>query len=499
LGAEDMPFFREGKPEAFKKAPTCKKGSKILISHGRMGAFIMNNTLFEAKEEEEEKKKGEGQSPLAVRMRPRSLEEFVGQKHILKEESLLQRAIRSDKISSLILYGPPGTGKTTLAYVIANSTKGVFKSLNAVTSCVADIRKIIAEARERRKISQRRTILFIDELHHFNKSQQDALMADVEDGTIILIGATVHNPYFAINSPLLSRSQVFEFKPLEEKELILIMKNALLDRERGLGNFKVKIKESALTHLAKHSQGDARRALNALEIGVLTTKPDKTQTIHFTLEAAEESIQKKVVLYDKDEDEHYNTISAFIKSMRGSDPDGALYWLAKMIVAGEDPRFIARRLVICASEDVGNADPQALILANSALQVSEFIGMPEAKIPLAQATVYIATSPKSNSSYLGIEKAITDVEKEKTLEVPKDLQVGSYKGAEKLGRGQNYLYPHDYKNHLVRQDYIPERKKYYQPSETGYEKVIKERMEKWEKVVKSEQKADTEKRNSETP
>ncbi len=437
-------------------------------------------TLFELGKEELKK-----EMPLAMRMRPRNLGEFVGQKHILGEGSLLSRAILSDRIGSLIFFGPSGTGKTTLAYVISYSTKGFFRSLNAVTSCVADVRNIIAEARERRKINKKRTILFIDELHHFNKSQQDALMSDVEDGTIILIGATVHNPYFAINSPLLSRSLIFEFKPLAEKDLIVIMKDALLDKGRGLGNFRVKMEEDALTHLAKQSGGDARRALNALEIGVLTTKPNKNGIIQFTLSVAEESIQRKVVLYDKDEDEHYNTISAFIKSMRGSDPDATLYWLAKMLVAGEDPRFIARRLVICAAEDVGNADPQALVLANAAFQVSEFVGMPEAKIPLAQAAVYIATAPKSNSSYAGIEKAIAEVEKEKTLEVPRHLQVGSYKGAEKLGRGQNYLYPHDYKGHIIRQEYIPERKKYYQPSGLGYEKIIKERMENLEKLIKS--------------
>ncbi|MCK4244838.1 MAG: replication-associated recombination protein A [Candidatus Omnitrophica bacterium] len=450
-------------------------------------------TLFELEKEESKK-----EVPLAMRMRPRNLQEFVGQKHILQEGSLLQRAILSDRISSLIFFGPSGTGKTALAYIIANSTKGSFKSLNAVTSFLADVRNIIAEARERRRINKKRTILFIDELHHFNKSQQDAFMADVEDGTIILIGATVHNPYFAINSPLLSRSLVFEFKPLEEKDLLVIMKRALLDKEGGLGNFRVRMEEEALHHLAKQSEGDARRALNALEIGVLTTRPDKQGMIQFTLAVAEESIQRKVVLYDKDEDEHYNTISAFIKSMRGSDPDATLYWLAKMIVAGEDPRFIARRIVICAAEDVGNADPQALVLANSALQVSEFVGMPEAKIPLAQAAVYVATCPKSNSSYLGIEKAIADVEKGKTLEVPKHLQVGSYKGAEKLGRGQNYLYPHNYKDHLIKQEYIPERKKYYQPSGMGYEKVIRERMEKLEKLIKSGRKGKDSQKSSET-
>ncbi len=427
--------------------------------------------------EEDSKKKTSGHEPLAVRVRPVSLKEFAGQEHILGPGKLLTRAIESDKISSIVLYGPPGTGKTTLATVISNETKSFFEPLNAVTSNVAEIRKAIDQAKKRFELKGQKTILFIDELHRFNKAQQDVLMPDVERGNPILIGATTHNPFFSIVSPLLSRSLIFELKSLSEQDIRNILRRALEDKNKGLGDIKVKIDEDALDFLSKISDGDARRALNALELGVLTTKKEGDGSVHFTKKIAEESIQKKAVVYDADEDQHYDTISAFIKSMRGSDPDAALYYLAKMLYAGEDPRFIARRIVICASEDVGNADPQALILANAAFQVSEFIGMPEARIPLAQATVYIACSPKSNASYMGIENALKDVAENKTLEVPKHLQDANYKGAEQLGRGKDYKYAHDYEGHYVEQDYLSEKKHYYTPTEQGYEKNFKNYLE----------------------
>ena len=413
--------------------------------------------------------------PLSVRMRPGNLEEFTGQEHILGEGKLLKRIIKADRISSLILYGPPGTGKTALAHIIANITKAVFEQVNAVDSNVGTLRKLIAAAKQRR-ISGRKTILFIDEIHRFNKAQQDVLMPDVEEGTIILIGATTHNPFFSINSPLLSRSHIFELELLSEDDLIQILKKALKDKDRGLGNLKIKMDHKALAHLAKVSDGDARKALNSLEIGALTTSADSKGIINFTLSAAEESIQKKAVIYDRDEDAHYDTASAFIKSMRGSDPDAALYWMAKMLYAGEDPRFIARRIVICAAEDVGNADPHALMVANAALQISEFVGLPECRIPLAQAVTYIATAPKSNAAYMGIEKAAEDVKQGRTLEVPQYLKEAGYSGADKLGRGQGYKYAHDFPGHFVEQDYIPVDKVYYQPSESGYEAKIKQRL-----------------------
>ena len=416
--------------------------------------------------------------PLAIRMRPRNLKEFAGQHHILGEGKLLKRAIDADRITSLILYGPPGTGKTALSYVIASITKAYFHEINAVISNVQELRDAIKSSKEREKAIGKKTILFIDEIHRFNKAQQDVLMPDVERGNPVLIGATTHNPFFSLVSPLLSRSIVFELKRLSKEEITLILKNALKDKERGLGKMSIKIDDKTLLFLAESSDGDARKALNALEVGALTTKKDKNNTIDFTIQVAEESIQKKVVVYDKDEDGHYDTISAFIKSMRGSDPDAALYWLAKMIYAGEDPRFIARRIVICAAEDVGNADPQALVVANAAFQVSEFVGMPEARIPLAQAVCYIASAPKSNAAYMGIEKAMEDVEKSRTLEVPLHLKDSHYKGAEKLGKGVGYKYAHEYKDHYVKQDYIPQKKTYYNPTDLGYEKKIKEHLDR---------------------
>jgi putative ATPase len=416
--------------------------------------------------------------PLAARMRPRMLNEFVGQTHILGPGQLLRRAIEADRIQSLILFGPPGTGKTSLAQIIARQTKSRFERLSGAESNVADMRRVLSAAANRLENTGQPTILFIDEIHRFNKAQQDVLLPDVESGVVRLIGATTHNPFFFVNSPLVSRSQIFELRPLTEDELFSLLQRALADTERGLGYLKIRADENALRHLAKISDGDARKALNALEIAALTTAPDKKGVAHIDLAAAEQSIQRKAVVYD-DEDAHYDTISAFIKSMRGSDPDAALYWLAKMIHAGEDPRFIARRIVICAAEDVGLADPMALVLANAALQVSEFVGWPEARIPLAEATVYIATANKSNSAYLAIDAALEDVKSGRTLPVPEHLRDTHYQGAERLGHGKGYEYAHDHPGHLVAQDYLGADKIYYNPTEQGVEKKIKERVEKW--------------------
>lgn len=415
--------------------------------------------------------------PLAVRMRPATLEAFAGQQHILGKGKLLRRAIEADRLSSLVLYGPPGCGKTSLAWCIAHITKAHYIGLNATTSNVDELRKIIAQAKLKKTHSGERTILFIDEIHRFNKAQQDVLLPDVEEGNPVLIGATVHNPFFSIASPLLSRSLVCELKALSEKEIVTILASALKDRQNGLGSLKIKINKQAVAFLARACEGDARRALNALEIGALTTAPAKDGSIEFTLEVASESIQKKPVVYDKDEDAHYDTASAFIKSMRGSDPDAVIYWMAKMLYAGEDPRFVARRICICAAEDVGNADPLALVLANAALQISEFVGMPEARIPLAQAAIYVACAPKSNAAYLAIEKALGDMGKEKVQEVPDHLKDASYKGADKLGHGQGYKYAHDYENHYVRQKYTRKKVKYYEPTDIGHEAKIKQRLQ----------------------
>jgi len=400
-------------------------------------------------------------APLAYRMCPRTLEEYVGQRHILGHGKLLRRAIEADRITSLILYGSPGTGKTALAKIIAMRTKADFEWLNAATIGLDELRKVIHHAKMR-KAEGIRTIVFLDEIHRFNKLQQDALLPDVEEGNITLIAATVENPFFYVNSTLLSRSQVFQLKPLAKEELLEIMKRAIEDKERGLGTLGIVADEGALHHIAEMSDGDARKALSALEIAALTTLPDSNEQVRITLEIAEESIQKKHIVYDKKGDQHYDTISAFIKSMRGSDPDAAIYYLAKMIYAGEDPRFIARRIVICASEDVGNADPMALVIATSALRAVEFIGMPEARIPLAQATIYVAKAPKSNASYKAIEEAMEDIEKEQTMEVPDHLKDSHYPGAKKLGHGKGYKYPHDYGG-CVEQDYLSKKKKYYKP------------------------------------
>lgn len=420
--------------------------------------------------------------PLARRMRPRDLNEFVGQEEILGQGKLLRRAIEADSLGSVIFYGPPGSGKTALAHLIASITRANFSEINAVIAGIEDIRAALNKARENQMLHHQRSLLFIDEIHRFNKIQQDALMPAVEEGLVILIGATIHNPFFSLNSALLSRSQIFEFRPLKEKELRTIAERTLRDKERGLGKFKVAMEEEALQHLLKVSEGDARRLLNALEVGVLTTPPDKDGLIHFTAKVAEESIQKKIVRYDRDGDEHYDTISAFIKSMRGSDPDASLYWLAKMIYAGEDPRFIARRIVICAAEDVGNADPQALVIASAALNAAEFVGLPEARIPLAQAAIYVACAPKSNAAYKAIDEALADVEKEATENVPQHLKDASYPGASKLGRGKDYKYAHDFPGHVVKQKYRPGEKKYYFPTDMGYEKKIKDWLREIEKM-----------------
>ena len=418
------------------------------------------------------------QHPLAARMRPRELSEFVGQSHILGPGQLLRRAIEADRIQSLIFYGPPGTGKTSLAQIIARQTKSKFERLSGVESNVADMRRVLSAAANRFENTGRPTILFIDEIHRFNKAQQDVLLPDVESGIIRLIGATTHNPFFFVNSPLVSRSQIFELRPLTEDELFELLQRALSDADRGVGYLKIKIEKEAAWHLAKLADGDARKALNSLEIAALTTSPDPDGTIRITLTVAEQSIQKKAVVYD-DEDAHYDTISAFIKSMRGSDPDATLYWLAKMIHAGEDPRFIARRIVIHAAEDVGLADPMALVLANAAFRAAEFIGWPEARIPLAEAAIYIATANKSNSTVMAIDAALKDVKSGRTLAVPEHLRDASYKGAKLLGHGQGYDYAHDHPGHFVAQDYLGAEKRYYEPTEQGVEKKIKERVEKW--------------------
>jgi len=418
--------------------------------------------------------------PLAVRMRPNNLDEFIGQIHILGPGKILRRAIEADRISSIILYGPPGTGKTSLANAIVNITKSNFVSINATTSNVEELRKVILKAKHLKAATGKKTILFIDEIHRFNKAQQDVLLPDVEEGNPVLIGATVHNPYFAIASPLVSRSLVCELKTLKEDEILKILNSALSDKTKGLGDLKIKSDKKALQFIAKTCEGDARRALNALEVGVLTTRPAKDGSIKFDLAVAVESIQKKAIIYDKDEDAHYDTASAFIKSMRGSDPDAAIYWMAKMLYAGEDPRFNARRICILAAEDVGNADPLALVLANAALQISEFVGMPEARIPLAQACIYVSCAPKSNASYLAIDKAYADIENKKVQEVPDHLKDGTL-DSEALGHGQGYKYAHDYKDHYVKQKYTRKKVKYYEPTDIGFEAKIKQRLDKLQK------------------
>ncbi len=407
-------------------------------------------------------------------MRPRTIDEYVGQEHFFGPDKLLRRMLQADRLTSLLFYGPPGTGKTALAHVIANHTQARFVPLNAVASGTKEVRAALEEARFELEDTGRRTILFVDEIHRFNKAQQDVLLPDVEEGRVILIGATTQNPFFAVNSPLLSRSQIFTFEPLTREQIKTLLNRALTDRERGLGNYDVRLAPEALDFLAEISDGDARRALTALEIGVLSAP---AQPVEFTLEVARDSIQRKALDYDATGDQHYDVISAFIKSMRGSDPDAAIYWLARMLEAGEDPRFIARRIVIFASEDVGNADPRALLVAMAAAQAVEFIGLPECQLNLAQAVTYLATAPKSNASTLAISKAREDVRSGRTLQVPKHLRDASYRGADQLGHGEGYKYAHNYVGGHVEQEYLPEERRYYEPTERGYEGDIRKRME----------------------
>ncbi len=428
------------------------------------------------------------QAPLSTRMRPRTLDEYVGQEHLLGPGKLLRRAIEADRLYSAIFHGPPGTGKTSLAEVVARATRAKFERLSGVESTVSDIRRVIAAADNRLRLNPNaRTILFIDEIHRFNRAQQDALLPDVERGTVRLLGATTENPFFAVNGPLVSRSQVFQLEPLTPVHLVRLMHGALADKERGIGGHTVQLHEDAAQHLATISDGDARKCLNALEVGVLTTPPDASGTVQFTREVAEESIQRKAVVYDPTGEGHYDTISAFIKSMRGSDPDAAVYWLAKMLYAGEDIRFIARRIVICASEDVGMADPQALLVAVAAQQSAELVGMPEARIPLAHATVYIATAPKSNRAYMAVEKAAEEVREGITLPVPLHLRGTGYQGAKRLGHGRDYEYSHDHENAYVPQAYLPEGRRYYEPSDRGHEKRVAERLAHWRMLYEQSQ------------
>ncbi|MFN4261099.1 MAG: replication-associated recombination protein A, partial [Gemmataceae bacterium] len=412
--------------------------------------------------------------PLAARMRPRTVAEFVGQEHFFGPGKLLRRLLQADRLGSIIFYGPPGTGKTALAHVIAQHTRCRFRPLNAVAAGIKEVRDLLAEARRELETGGQRTILFVDELHHFNRSQQDVLLPDVEEGRVILIGATTQNPFFAINSPLLSRSQIFTFEPLTVAQVRTLLERALADPERGLGRIPVTISAEALEFLATICDGDARKALTALEIGVLSCDE---RPVQFTLQVAQDSIQRKALDYDATGDAHYDVTSAFIKSMRGSDPDAAIYWLARMLEAGEDPRFIARRMVICASEDVGNADPQALIVAVAALHATEFVGLPECQLPLAQAVTYIATAPKSNAATLAIAQARDDVRQGRTLQVPDHLRDAHYQGAKQLGHGTGYQYSHDHPGGWVHQAYLPEARRYYQPVDRGYEAVIRQRME----------------------
>ena len=418
----------------------------------------------------------EQESPLASRLRPSTLEEVVGQEHIIGKDKLLYRAIKADKLGSILLYGPPGTGKTTLAKVIANTTSAEFLQINATSAGKKDMEAVVEKAKQNAGMYGRKTILFVDEIHRFNKGQQDYLLPFVEDGTIILIGATTENPYFEVNGALLSRSIIFELHTLNAEHIKVLLKRAITDEKKGMGAYNADITEEALDFLADIAGGDARKALNAIELGILTTPRSEDGKIHITKEVAVECIQKRAVRYDKTGDNHYDTISAFIKSMRGSDPDAAIYYLARMLYAGEDIRFIARRIMICAAEDVSNADPMALVVASSASQAVERIGMPEARIILAQAAAYVACAPKSNSAILAIDKAMQMVQSQKMESIPPHLKDAHYKGAAKLGHGMGYLYAHDYPNHYVKQQYLPDElvgESFYCPSDNGYEKKIK--------------------------
>lgn len=440
---------------------------------------------------DEEPEKIETGAPLAARMRPQTLDEFLGQEHILGPDSLLRRAIERDELSSAIFWGPPGCGKSTLAAIIANTSKAAFENFSAVISGIADVRKAMERAAERRKAYGQKTILFVDEIHRFNKAQQDAFLPHVESGVIVLIGATTENPYFEVNSPLISRSRIFKFEPLSNDNIREVIRRALEDKEKGFGNIEVDLSAEALDHIVNMAGGDARNALNALESAVMTTVPDESGARHVSLEIAEDAIQQRVLNYDKSGDNHYDTISAFIKSMRGSDPDAALYWLARMIYAGEDPRFIARRIIIQAAEDVGNADPMALVVATAAAHAVEYVGLPEAQIPLAQAAIYLACAPKSNASYVGISRAMKDITEKRPAPVPIHLRDTNYPGAKRLGHGKDYKYPHSFPGGYVEQEYVPEQAKsrpYYEPTDRGHEAKFKKRLEELRK--KGEEKSD---------
>lgn len=431
-------------------------------------------------------------APLAVRMRPRTLDEFAGQQHFIGEGKLLRRILEADALSSLIFYGPPGVGKTSLAMVIANQTKAEFRYISAPAASVKDIRDVIAEAKDRLASSSKRTVLFIDEIHRFNRAQQDVLLDDVESGIVIFIGATTENPFFAVNSPLISRSTVFYFEPLSEDDIVWLLKRAINDKERGLGKYEIETEDKALKYLAAVCDGDARKALTALEVGILSQKGSDPSTglragkIKFDFQTAKDSIQGKTIDYDQTGDTHYDLASAFQKSMRGSDPDATVYWLARMIAGGEDVRFIARRIAVCAAEDVGNADPIATVLAAAAVQISEFVGLPEAQLALAQAAIYVACAPKSNASSAAIGSAIGDVQNEKTVAVPKHLKDSHYAAAKKMGFGVEYKYPHSFEGGFVVQEYLPGgiKKKYYKPTERGYEKNIRGYLQKLEILIK---------------
>lgn len=429
----------------------------------------------------------EKEQPLAARMRPQTLDEFVGQEHIVGPGTLLRRAIEADRVSSMVLWGPPGTGKTTLAMIIAHCTHSHFASISAVMAGVSDIRQLVQEAKDRSGMYGQRTILLVDEIHRFNKAQQDALLPHVEDGTIILIGTTTENPYFEVIGALVSRSRIFQLKALTDEELATLLRRALADKERGLGRIPVQMDDDALLHLVHVAGGDARNALNALELAVITTPADKAGQVHVDLTVAQDSIQRRALLYDRDGDAHYDTISAFIKSLRGGDPDAALYWMARMIYSGEDPRFIARRMIILASEDIGVADPQALVVATAAAQALEWVGLPEAQYALAEAALYLATAPKSNScgAYF---KVLSEVEREGITDVPNHLKDTTRDGRA-LGHGDGYRYPHEFPEHWVAQQYLPQRlqgKHWYEPGKLGYEKVIQERLAKWRKAQQEE-------------
>lgn len=441
-----------------------------------------NISLFDLETDENPKLKenNDNNAPLAQRLKPRTLEEYVGQEHILAKDKLLYRSIKSDRITSLILYGPPGVGKTSLAKIIARTTHCNYVELNAVTSGIKEIKAVVEKAQNEIAIKGKKTILFIDEIHRFNKTQQDSLLPHVEKGIITLVGATTENPFFEVNKALLSRSMIFKLEPLTEEHIIKLINRALTDKELGYGGIKIKLYDDALKFICTNASGDARKALNALELAVLTTNKSRDGLIHVTLDVVEECMQKRQVSYDKSGDYHYDVVSAFIKSIRGSDPDAAVHYLARMLYSGEEPEFIARRIVISASEDVGNADPYALLVANAALNVVKSIGMPEARITLAQAVTYLASAPKSNAAYNAINAALADIEKQDIGAVPMHLRDSHYGGAKALNHGAEYKYPHDYDHHYVKQQYLPKelsRKKYYEPTGLGYEKRIKDRMD----------------------